>query len=112
MRYQCITKCHAFGRKWNVGQITESNTPLSHHFVQIAEEPLLPVFEKVNPAIPAQLKAPKDPMKAKATLEGPMAFSQVQGKSGIKTGMAAGLKDKKPINSPKDMRKSRASDED
>ena len=107
-KYQCIRKCHDYGKKWNVGDILEIDVKPSHHFVIVAGQENLAKPVVVEPVlVPEQrsTKRSKDPMKPVSN-EDKKSFSEMQSNSGggLKTGMAAGLKEDKPI-SMRDLKK-------
>lgn len=90
-RYQCIRKCHAYGKKWIVGEVFESSVAPNHHFKEIAENPISPVPQR-EPLVPPQLKgkAVHDPMRPLESKTDAIAMSQLQGnRPVITTGMAA-----------------------
>lgn len=54
MKYKCIRKCHHLGRKWNVGDVFESDGVVPYHFVKVSPD--------VAPSVVLE-KRTIDPMK-------------------------------------------------
>lgn len=99
-KYQCIRKCHINGKKWNVGDILVTDVVPCHHFVICAEQEnlVVPVAEPVLVPEQRSTKRVKDPMKPISNAD-KKSFSEMQGTgTGLNTGMAAGLKEDKPIS--------------
>lgn len=104
-RFKCIKKCYAYGKKWEIGEVLDSEFQLNHHFAVVPDNTEAEIIKRSEQPVPAQLKsAKKDPMKAVAGNSEATSFSQMQGNgSPIKTGMAAGLKNDAPVRSVQEL---------
>ncbi len=102
-KYQCIRKCFAYGRKWEKGEMLQSDFTPSHHFVIVEGQPNIPVHVKSNVLLTTNQNV-HDPMNPIDT-SGAVNFSQMQGQgSPIKTGMAHGMGDDRPMASHKEFK--------
>ncbi len=94
-KYQCIRDCFAYGRKWDKGEVLESDKELNHHFVLLAVDSMLdiPLREPEPPKAQFQSNEVRDPMRP-ITSSGADAVTlseiqQQQSKFKMNTGMAA-----------------------